>query len=124
MEGTWDVLENGKTVGQCTVKKEGLYYKIQCKCLEKPGLFRLYWGEESLGVLVPQEHTLVLETRQAIKRFASGKPRFSLRQPQEKRTEAFIPLCPGEPFAYIQDLERAHFARRDGRPGIVLFNKI
>ena len=123
MEGCWDVRENGEKVGSCWVKAEGLYLRIRCSCGMRPGMVRLYWDREPLGVLIPQGDRLVLETRQAKKRFLGLEPRFLLEPVGEKRGERFVPLCPEEPFSYLEYLQNARFSMRNGQPGLVMFTK-
>ena len=121
MEGTWDVWEEAERVGQCAVTREGLYYRIRCRCENRRGLYRLFWGTENLGVLEPEGQDLVLETRQAVKRFAAGRPRFRLEKPQERM---FVPLRPGESVPCLQELEQARFVRQEGQPGLSILRII
>lgn len=118
MEGTWKIYQGDQAVGVCTVAREGLYYRITARCEGLTGRYRLFWGEEDLGLLVPEQGALTMQTRRSSKHFPAGEPHFSLKKKQEKGR--FVPLSPKEPFSYLQELERAVFTRRDGQPGLLL----
>lgn len=124
MEGTWPVSMEGKKVGQCAVTKQGLYYKIHCRCAV-PGkeLLRLRWGNEDLGLLAPVDGALGLETCQPIKRFPGGTPSFSLWEKQRQPEGRFVPLSPGEPFAYLSELGHARLSYQNGTEGITILDK-
>ena len=57
------VLDGGKTVGQCTLLEDGLYWQIRCRCEEMMGVVRLYAGSRCVGVPEPAEGGLVLQRR-------------------------------------------------------------
>lgn len=112
----FDVTYDGQTVGRVELEREGLYYRLSCRCrVQDSEIHRLYAGGVKLGVLIPDGGELVLETRVAAKRLKEGCS-FSL----EEKRETFIPIHPGEAFGYLGKLRLAKLAFREGEPGIFL----
>ncbi len=124
MEGTWPVCLGEKKVGQCVVTRQGLYYQICCRCVV-PGepLLRLCWNGQELGLLAPEGGQLRLDTRRPCKHFPQGTPSFTLEENRRRPEELFIPLSPGEPFAYLSRLEGARLSYQNGKKGITLSDK-
>lgn len=125
MEGSYEIMFGGKSVGRVNVTKQGLYYRFSCRCRmsgEMVSRLMVCWQDrqESLGILVPTEGGFGLETRVATKKCGSGVPEFRVVPSRSTQRETFIPLSPEEPFTYIQRLKDAFFERRYGQPGIVL----
>ena len=116
MTEIFDVTQNGQPVGTVELRREGLYFRVsgRCRVLDKD-IHRLYAGEENLGVLIPKNGELVLETRIAVKRLKKGCT-FSL---DEIKGE-FIPIRPGEAFSHLDKVRRGKLAFRNGEPGIFL----
>ena len=116
MEGKYEVTLAGQTVGNVELKREGLYYRISCRCRMFDGeIHRLYTDGEKLGVLVSENGDLVLETKVAARRLKPGCM-FSL---DENRGE-FIPIRPGESFGHLDKVHCGRLAFRDAEPGIFL----
>ena len=112
----YDVTYDGQTVGRVKLEREGLYYRLSCRCrVQDRELHRLYAGREKLGVLIPEGGDLVLETKVAAKRLKVGCS-FSL----EEKVRNFIPIHPGEAFGHLGKLRLAKLAFREGEPGIFL----
>ena len=104
------------TVGRVELEREGLYVRIRCRCrVQDNEMHRLYAGGEKIGVLIPENGDLVLETRVAAKRLKEGCT-FSL----EEKARNFIPIHPGEAFGYLGKLRLSKLAFREGEPGIFL----
>lgn len=116
MQGKQEVFFEGKTVGAVELTREGLYYRLVCRC-RLPGreIRRLYADGEKIGVLVPEDGELVLKTKVAAKRVKAGC-RFSLEETGGK----FIPIRPGQPFGHLEMVRTSKLAFRDGEPGIFL----
>ena len=114
-----------KTIGTAAVGREGLYYRIRCRC-DLSGetvcrvLVRCGSREESLGILVPQDGSFGLETRIPVKKVGEGKLSFSLAPKHRSVEGIFVPLSPEEPFRYIAMLKKAYLAKRDGRIGLII----
>lgn len=112
----YDVTYDGQTVGRVELEREGLYYRLSCRCrVNDRGIHRLYAAGERIGVLIPDGGELVLETKVAAKRLKEGGG-FSL----EEKRETFIPIHPGEAFGHLGKLRLAKLAFREGEPGLFL----
>ncbi len=122
MEGNYEVFFGGQAVGKVQVLRQGLYWQFHCRCrLSGEVVCRLcvQCGEkkENLGVVVPLGDGFGLDTRLAAKKLGQGKLTFSL-VPKHQTSAVFIPICPEEPFAYIQRLKDGFLARKNGQVGI------
>ena len=103
-------------MGRVELEREGLYYRLSCRCrVPDNEMHRLYADGEKIGVLIPENGDLVLETKVAVKRLKEGCS-FSL----EEKARNFIPIHPGEVFGHLGKLRQAKFAFREGEPGIFL----
>ncbi|MDD6201006.1 MAG: hypothetical protein PUB93_07045 [Firmicutes bacterium] len=125
MEGVYQVLLGGQSVGKMRVERQGLYYRFSCRC-EFSGevIYKLEvtcgGRTESLGIPVPEGGAFVLNTKLPAKRIGDGVPQFRAVPRHGVLTGRFVPLSPEEPFAYLSRLQNAFLEIRDGRPGIVL----
>lgn len=116
MDRNYDVTFEGRTVGTVELSREGLYCRIRCRCrVPDNGLHRLYMDGEKIGLLVPDNGDLVLDTKVAAKRIKEGCA-FSL----EEKRKSFIPIHPGEAFGHLGKLRMSKLAFREGEPGIFL----
>ncbi len=125
MEGTYDVKLADVTMGSATLKRDGLYWIVQCRCaLGGEVMYDLTVSvgdhHEKLGLLIPEDSYHTLTTKVAVKRLGQGKPAFSLLPRHGSVRGQFVAVKPDEPFSYLNRLERAYLAIRDGQPGIVL----
>lgn len=73
--------------------------------------------KENLGILVPRDGSFILHTKLPVKRIGEGDMTFHLASVQESVSAAFIPICPEEPFAYIDRLKEAYLERKYGQLG-------
>ena len=125
MKKEYDLFSGGEKIGAVLVQRQGLYYRICCRC-QLTGAVRyklmVSCGErtEDLGLCVPHEDRFGVDTRIPIKRLGEGPLSFLLMPRHSKLEGRFIPVSPDEPFGYIRRLENAHLARRDGAIGVVL----
>lgn len=111
-----EVVMAGQTVGTVELKREGLYYVVSCRCERLDhGIHRLYADGEKIGVLIPENGELVLNTKIAVKRLKPGCA-FSL----DEKPEFFVPIRPGETFAHLDRLRDGHLGFRMGEPGLML----
>ena len=112
----YDVTYGENTVGTVQLEREGLYLRLRCRCrVQDNAIHRLYADGEKLGVLLPENGELVLDTKVAAKRLKEGCT-FSL----EEKERSFIPIHPGEVFGHLGKLRLAKLAFREGEPGIFL----
>ena len=116
MEGKYTLTMDEQAVGTVELKKEGLYYRISCRCIMMDDrIHRLHADGEGLGVLIPENGELVLHTKIASKRLKAGCA-FSL----DGAAESFFPIRPGESFDHLSRLRRGHLGFREGEPGLIL----
>ena len=114
MDGEYLVTRAGQTVGRVLLCREGLYYRISCRCdLTDGEIHRLYADEENLGVLIPDSGELKLETKVAVKRILPGSL-FTL----EGNPQKWIPIHTGEPFEALDKLRTGKLVIRDGKMGL------
>lgn len=77
LEGTWPVYEDGRQVGTCTVARQGLYLRFDCRCGPADGrilrlVLRSPAGDVSLGIPAPEEGILQLRKGIPAKRVPQG----------------------------------------------------
>lgn len=125
MEGNYPVCFAGKQVGKVQVRRQGLYYQIDCRChLSGDVICRLQvrCGEkkENLGVVVPQDQGFGLRTRLPVKRIGEGNMTFLLVPKYDKLEGKFAPIYPEEPFSYIARLKEAYLVRQNDQVGIYI----
>ena len=123
--GTYDICLGSTVVGQATVEKQGLYYRISCRCdMAGDTMRRIHvicgGKQENLGICVPMGSSFGLEKRIPCKHLGEGIPEFFLT-PRDPATQGkFVPVYPEEPFAYMSKLKGAFLEIRDGQMGIVV----
>ncbi len=111
--------------GTAQVSREGLYYRIQCRCqLSGEVMYKIMasFGETQidLGICVPKGDKFVLEKRIPAKQIGEGHIEFSLVPRHLSVQGLFIPIRAEEPFAYLQHLENAYLEARNGQLGAVI----
>lgn len=115
-----------QAVGKVQVLRQGLYYRIICRCNITGSAVNRLWvscggKQENLGVLVPVGDGFGLDRKFPVKRLGEGEMTFSLGQKQEDRPEGtFVPIYPEEPFSYIERLKDAYLVKKNGQIGVVL----
>lgn len=125
MDGTYEIMLGGESVGQAVVRREGLYYRFSCRCdLSGEVIYRITvtcgGKSESLGIPVPKNGEFYLDTRLAASRLGEGEPKFAAVPRRPDLGGMFVPISPEEPFRYLHRLENAFLARKDGQVGIVI----
>ena len=125
MIGHHNVMIGNETIGDAVVTKEGLYYRICCKCkLSGDVVCRLeiHWDDksESLGVLVPEADSFSVNTKLSAKRLGNGQPVFRVMPKHEKLSGKFVPIRADEPFAYLSELEKAYLKTSAEAVGIMI----
>ena len=128
MDQNYTVTVCGKQAGKVVVQRQGLYYHVHCRCcLTGDNMYRLVVTcgtiRESLGILVPEGGSFVLDTRLPVKRIGEGKLVFTLIPKHEISSGSFVPIHPEEPFAYIARLKESFLILRDGQPGILIHER-
>ncbi|MDO5152546.1 MAG: hypothetical protein Q4D50_04215 [Eubacteriales bacterium] len=125
MEGTYGVYFGNQLMGKVQVLRQGLYYRFICRCqLTGDVVCRLLVAcgdkQESLGVVVPMDGGFGLDTLLPAKRLGQGKAEFLLLPKHDVPAGKFVPICPEEPFAYIERLKESFLVRKGQQVGIVL----
>jgi hypothetical protein len=125
MDGTYEIMLGGESVGQAVVRRQGLYYRFSCRCdLSGEVIYRITvtcgGKSESLGIPVPKNGEFYLDTRLAASRLGEGEPKFAAVPRRPDLGGMFVPISPEEPFRYLHRLENAYLARKDGQLGIVI----
>lgn len=125
MIGNYEIKQGGQTVGQAEVTRQGLYYRIICRCsLSGAVICKVVavWKDrrEDLGVLVPDGTKFVLSFRMPVKRAGEGQPEFQLLPKHVSMDDNFVPVRAEEPFAYLSRLENAYLAASHGQVGLII----
>lgn len=123
LEEQYEVDFAGRTAGKVQLLRQGLYVRIICRCTV-PGdqVLRLFaqWGDrkENLGVVVPDGDGFLLDKKIPAKRLGEGRLKFVLSSGSGPRPGKFVPICPEEPFLYIDRLKDAFLQSECGKIGI------
>ena len=125
MDGTYEIMLGGESVGQAVVRRQGLYYRFSCRCdLSGEVIYRITvtcgGKSESLGIPVPKDGQFHLDTKLAASRLGEGEPKFAAVPRRPDLGGMFVPISPEEPFRYLHRLENAFLVRKDGQLGIVI----
>lgn len=118
----FEITLNGKPLGTATVEKQGLYYRISCRCLLPDRKIHTIWvrwsdGSRKLGVCVPEGQYFCLDTKVPTKYFPLTG--LSLEIDYQAENE-FFPIDTQKPFIHIDKLEQSRFDIRDDQPGLVI----
>ena len=125
METNYEITMGTAPVGRVQVLRQGLYYCFHCRCrLSGNVVYRLRVScgdkRDNLGVLVPMGDGFGLDTRRPVKNIGEGTMSFCLVPKHDSPSGKFVPICPEEPFAYLERLKNAYLETREGKPGAVL----
>lgn len=123
MEGCYEVYLGNAAVGKVQLLRQGLYFRVICRCtIPSDRVFRLFAQmgdrQENLGVVVPEGDGFLLDRKIPAKRFTGETLRFLLSSGGGERTGRFVPICPEEPFQYIDRLKTAFLESEHGKVGI------
>lgn len=123
MQEEFDVFLDNRRVGTVQLKREGLYVALSCRCAGlDEAIWRLYRGEQRIGVLAPAEGGMELITRINAKRLGEN-PVFSVRSERAGQGGYFLPIEPDKPFPGLSRLREARLAVRGGQMGALLPEK-
>ena len=108
-------------VGEVEMNREGLYYRICCRCKPTKEILRLIHrgsgGELLIGVCGPASWGFGIERWVPIKALGNGPHCFYLAEPQDVPVK-FYALNHQIPLQLQDKLEQCRFAVRDGVPGL------
>ena len=118
--GEFEIVMQGKRVGIATVLKEGLYYLFSCQCVFEDSQIHSVWitwdgGCRKLGICTPGNGCFNLKTKVPIKYI----PNFGLTFVIDYE-EDFYSIDQDKEFYPIDKLNKARFAIRNGKPGLVI----
>lgn len=125
MIGSYSVTMGQHSVGVVSVSKEGLYYRIICRCkLPEDKLCRLaaQWEDREavLGVLIPEGGSFCLNKRLPIKQAGLGVPQFIIPTSLEQNDQMWVPVYEDAPFTHLTDLNDARFQVVENQAGILI----
>lgn len=117
----YSVFFNDTPVGQARVKREGLYYKILCRCVfPHKNIYRIKVTdgnkEVDLGICVPEGNYFTLISRIAVKNIPGDNLQFTVTTNQT--TEYFV--ADRKPFHDLDKLETARLQNRNGQLYVVI----
>ena len=121
MEGYHEVFLGDRPVGKLQIIKQGLYYRLICRCrIPEDGIYRLFVvtgkGRENLGVVVPEDGGFVLDRKIPVRQLADCTG-FLLSARSGEDDGKFVPIYPEEPFSYLAHLESAFLGVQNGQIG-------
>ena len=123
MENCYEVYFGREAAGKVQLLQQGLYYRVICRCIV-PGnqVYRLIAlvgdKRESIGVMVPEGDGFILDKKIPAKRLEGGRLRFLASSGGAGVDGSFVPICPEEPFQYIDRLKNAFLESEQGKIGI------
>lgn len=125
MEGSYEVCFGNTTAGKVQLIRRGLYYRVICRCqIPEDMVCRLYavteGYRENLGVVVPEGDGFVLDKMIPVKRLSGKSVRFVLSTGNGTAAGKLVPVCPEEPFLYIDRLQNAFLQSENGKAYIRL----
>ena len=120
MEGCYQVYDENVVVGKVQIIRQGLYYQIICRCSPGDDMVRRLYADqdgtrENLGVLVPEGDGFLLDRKIPVKKLSGERVRFVLSTAGTKRAGKLVPVCPEEPFLYIDRLKNAFVETQSGK---------
>jgi len=121
----YDVFLGSQAVGTAQVRKEGLYYKISCRCsLSGETVCKIIVTcndlKADLGVCVPTDGCFGLDTKLPVKQLGEGSFSFSIVPKHPQLQQNFVPIAADEPFGYLEKLNKACMAIQNGAVGILI----
>lgn len=125
MTGSYEIKNQGKTVGRVEVTKQGLYYHISCRC-DPPGggmqrlILRTGESRTDLGICVPENGSFVVRKRIPCKTVTGENPTFILESQNRRQMGRFVIPDPDMPFPELSNLSGAILERREGKLGILI----
>lgn len=112
-------------VGKVQLIRQGLYYRVICRCqLPVDLVYRLYAvlenGRENIGVVIPEGDGFLLDKKIPVKKLGGNGLRFVVSTGGNKVDGKLVPVSPEEPFLYIDRLKNAFLETDNGKVSIRL----
>lgn len=113
-----------KECGNAIVDKQGLYYRIICKCkipTNAPCKITVQIGERNinLGTCIKAGNIYTVDTKIPCKYLASKNLKFNILSPKKECCQGFVPVGENVPFPHLNKLNKARMCHRNGQIGIV-----
>lgn len=123
LEECHEVYFGNRVCGKVQVLRQGLYFRVICRCrIPADQVYRLFGVRgscrENLGVLIPEGDGFLLDRRIPVKHLGEETLRFEVSCGQPLTSGEFVPICPEEPFLYIDRLKTAFLQTENGKIGI------
>ena len=114
---TYSIHFGEEVIGEATVEKQGLFYRIHCLCHISGSVpFRVTVKGDTdvdLGLCVPMDHDFGLNTSIPISKVGNGKLEFWARPKHTVKKLDCVTVSPDEPFSYLAKLKGAYLVSRD-----------
>ena len=119
----YDICLKQETVGQAIVERQGLYYKVECRCTLPAGtryhaVVQGENGQEDMGLLIPAGGSFRSSKSVAVKKLGEGKLIFRLEP--TAADGLFVPLQDNLPMECLDKLRSAVLAERNGVRGLLI----
>ena len=118
----YQIVWKGKPVGDAEVHKEGMFYRVVCKCsLPKDGTFRVIVTDGKnmcdLGICVPNGNGPVCMAHIPCRKLCGNNFSFSLR---DANKTSGLPIASNRPFVHLDKLNAARLQFTNGQSEIVI----
>lgn len=115
------IVYHDNNCGIAKVQKDGLYYRISCRCKYSSGLYQIWvtgeQGTVNLGTCVLSGKEIGLDTRIAVKRLATIKT-FEMNEKYQEEPK-WIPLTPNTPIK-LSILGKSYLFQKNGAWGLTV----
>lgn len=114
-----------KRVGNISLRKNGLYYKLDCQCsLPGNSIFRLFaecgdW-KCKIGIPAPEGACYALRANVRFGEIPVDDLRFFIAADENQSLQQRIPIYEDKPFLHMGDLEKMIFKNIDGQIYLML----
>ena len=112
----FDLTLGKENIGKVIVERQGLYYKIVCRCVFRdPGVYRVHAagsaGTVDLGICVPVDTGFGIMTRVSVRTLGTQICGFWVISSKNIKTNKVVRITEKEPFPYIGQLKNACLVR-------------
>lgn len=118
------VFNNDIVCGKASMEKQGLYYRILCKCeiqTDFPCKIELHSSDAviNLGTCVKVGDSYCIDTKIPCKYIRGDKPEFYIVSKKHAQSSSFIPIHEDMPFPHLRRLDKARICHQEGQIGVV-----
>ena len=123
----YPILCGEAAIGRAYVARQGLYYRIECRCTGQQKPIRLqvsgYQHTVDLGTCVPMETGFGMVTRIPVKQLGEGKLSFFQQVRKPAPVTEFIPILPNQPLSCLPMLQHTCLELRNGQIGLLFTDR-